>query len=189
MRLDYAREFFGDNLTRFTLIGFYQEGQPNSYTLDSFDVLQEGRSRRHLLYVPDGPNDPNVVYGANFPVVEFLDWVDTKGLKGGQFVARNSVTTSASSRVDLRIDQEIPLGMSDLKGRLFLKVYNFTNLLNDDWGWQYDSEFFSRDVVDVSGLTPTGQYIYEDFSARNPTSRDSFRSLWEIRLGLDIRFR
>ncbi|NIL95228.1 MAG: TonB-dependent receptor [Woeseiaceae bacterium] len=189
MRMDYAREFFGDNLTRFTLIGFYQEGQPNSYTLDSFDVLQEGRSRRHLLYVPDGPSDPNVVYDANFPVAEFFDWIKARGLKGGQFAPRNSVTTSASSRVDLRVDQEIPLGMSELKGRVFLKIYNFTNLLNDDWGWQYDSEFFSRDVVDVSGLTPSGQYIYEDFSARNPTSRDSFRSLWEVRLGLDIRFR
>jgi hypothetical protein len=188
LRLDYSAEWWADNLTRFTMIGFYQEGQPNSYTLDSNDVLQEGRSRRHLLYVPDGPNDPNVVYGANFPVVEFLDWVDAKGLKGGQFAARNSVTTSASSRVDLRIDQEIPLGMPELKGRLFMKIYNFTNLLNDDWGWQYDSEFFSRDVVDVSGLTPSGQYIYEDFSPRSPTTRDSFRSLWEIRLGLDIRF-
>ena len=190
MRLDYAREFFGDNLTRFTLIGFYQEGQPNSYTLDSTDVLQENRSRRHLLYVPDGANDPNVVFGPNFPVQEFLDWTRAKGLKGGRFVSRNSVTTKASSRVDLRVDQEIPLGLPELKGRVFLKVYNLTNLLNSDWGWQYDSEFFSRDVVDVSGLTPSGQYIYESFndSSSDTSFRDSFRSLWEIRVGLDIRF-
>jgi hypothetical protein len=188
LRMDYSAEWWRDNLTRFTLIGFYQEGQPNSYTLDSSDVLQEGRSRRHLLYVPDGPNDPNVLYGDNFPVAEFLDWTKSKGLRGGQFAPRNSVTTSASSRLDLRIDQEIPLGMPELKGRIFMKIYNFTNLLNDEWGWQYDSEFFSRDVVDVSGLGPNGEYIYEDFSARSPTTRDSFRSLWEIRLGLDIRF-
>jgi hypothetical protein len=188
LRADWERAFFGDNLTRVTMIGFYQEGQPNSYTLDSNDVLQEGRSRRHLLYVPDGPNDANVVYGPNFPVAEFLDWVDAKGFKGGQFVSRNSVTTKASSRVDLRIDQEIPLGMSELKGRIYMNIYNFTNMLNDDWGWQYDSEFFSRDVVDVSGLTAEGQYIYEDFGAREPSFRDSFRSLWELRLGIDIDF-
>jgi hypothetical protein len=189
LRLDYQREFFGDNLTRFTLMGFYQEGQPNTYTIDSNDVLQEGRSRRHLLYIPDGPNDPNVVFDTNFPVTEFLDWAKKKNLKGGSFVSRNSVSTSASSRLDLRIDQEIPLGTPELKGRVFLKIYNFTNMLNDDWGWQYDSEFFSRDVVDVSGLTASGQYIYEDFGSRAPSTRDDFRSLWELRLGLDINFR
>ena len=78
--------------------------------------------------------------------------------------------------------------MPELKARAFVKIYNFTNLLNDDWGWQYDSSFFSRDVVDVSGLTPTGQYIYEDFSPQRISDVQTFRSLWEIRLGLDIRF-
>jgi len=200
LRLDYAREFFGDNETRFTLMGFYQEGQPNTYTFDDqTDSLQEGRTRRHLLYVPDGPNDPNVVYGPNFPVVEFLDWTKKKGLKGGQFVSRNSVTTSASSRLDLRIDQEIPLGMSELKARVYMNIYNFTNLLNDDWGHQYDSEFFSRDVVDlgffdpvsgqdIPGVNAEGQYAFGSFSSRAPASRQAFRSLWEIRFGLDINF-
>ena len=30
----FAREFWGDNTTRFTLMGFYSEGQPNTYTFD-----------------------------------------------------------------------------------------------------------------------------------------------------------
>lgn len=188
LRLDYGAEWWADNLTRFTLIGYYQEGQPNTYTLDSTDVLQVDQSRRHLLYVPDGANDPNVIFGDNFPVQEFLDWAKRKDLRGGQFVGRNSISSKASSRLDLRIDQEIPLGMPELKGRIYMKIYNFTNLLNDDWGWQYDSEFSSRDVVDVSGLGPNGEYIYEDFSERSTTVRDTFRSLWEIRFGLDIRF-
>jgi outer membrane receptor for ferrienterochelin and colicin len=188
LRLSYAQELFGDNLTRFTLMGYYNEGQPNTYTMDSDDVLQTGRSRRHLLYVPDGPNDPNVVYTSNFPVTEFLDWARKRDLKGGQFVSRNSVDSHSSSRIDLRVDQEIPLGMPELKARAFVKIYNFTNLLNDDWGWQYDSNFFSRDVVDVDGLTATGQYIYDDFSPQQISDLQTFRSLWEIRLGLDINF-
>jgi hypothetical protein len=188
LRVDYSAEWWRDNLTRFTLIGFYQEGQPNTYTLESDDVLQVDQSRRHLLYVPDGPSDPNVIYGDNFPVQEFLDWTNRKDLPGGRFVARNSISTKASTRLDLRIDQEIPLGMSELKARAFVKIYNFTNLLNDDWGWQYDSEFFPRDVVEISGLGPNGEYIYDSFSPGAPDTRDSFRSLWEIRLGMDIRF-
>ena len=45
-----------------------------------------------------------------------------------------------------------------------------------------------RDVVDVDGLTATGQYIYDDFSTQKISDLQTFRSLWEIRLGLDIRF-
>ena len=30
--------------------------------------------------------------------------------------------------------------------------------------------------------------IYEDFSPQSVSDRQTFRSLWEIRLGLDIRF-
>ena len=129
-----------------------------------------------------------MIYDPAFPVVEFLDWAQRRGLKGGQFVSRNSVSTKASFRADLRIDQEIPLGLPELKARAFMKIYNFTNLLNDDWGWQYDSEFFSRAVVDLSGLGPNGEYVYESFSPRSADFRRSFASIWEIRFGIDIRF-
>ena len=190
LRLAYARDFWGDNTTRFTLMGFYSDGQPSTYTLDSEDLLTDGRNRQSLLYVPDGPNDPNVVYDPNFDAAlqtEFFAWINKNNLKPG-FVGRNSVSTHSSTRLDLRIDQEFPLGVDGLKARAYLKIYNFTNMLNSDWGRVYDAEFFSRDVVDVSGLTPAGAYIYEDFSARSPTDLQTFSSLWELRLGLDIRF-
>ncbi|MCH8059664.1 MAG: carboxypeptidase regulatory-like domain-containing protein [Proteobacteria bacterium] len=192
LRASFAREFWGDNTTRFTLMGFYSEGQPSTYTLDSEDVLSEGRNRQSLLYVPDGPSDPNVVYDPNFDAAlqaEFFAWIDRRNLKGGTFVPRNSITTHSSWRLDLRIDQEIPLGMEGLKARAFLKIYNFSNMLNSSWGRQYDAQFFSRDVVDVDGLTPTGQYIYEDFDPRNVSNLLTFSSLWEMRLGIDINFR
>lgn len=189
LRASFARDFWGDNSTRFTLMGYYNEGQPSTYTLDSEDLLSEGRNRQSLLYVPDGMSDQNVVYDPNFPQAEFFDWISKRKLKGGTFVGRNSISTRTSWRFDLRIDQEIPLGVEDLKARAFVKIYNFSNMLNDDWGRQYDSQFFSRDVVDVDGLTATGQYIYEDFSARDVSDLQTFSSLWEMRLGIDINFR
>jgi hypothetical protein len=188
LRASFARDFWGDNTTRFTLMGYYEEGQPNTYTMESFDVLQEGESFRHLLYVPDGPNDPNVLYEPGFDVAGFLDWADRRGLGTG-FVKRNSILSHSNSRVDLRVDQEIPLGAEELKARAFIKIYNFTNMLNDDWGWQYDSNFFTRNVVEVTGLGPNNEYIYDEFGPSSISSRDSFRSLWELRMGLEINFR
>jgi hypothetical protein len=191
LRLAYARDFWGDNTTRFTLMGFYNDGQPSTYTFESEDVLSDGDPDSHLLYVPDGPTDPNVVYDPNFDAAlqtEFFDWISKNNLKPG-FVGRNSISTHSSSRLDLRIDQEFPLGVDGLKARAYLKIYNFTNMLNSDWGRLYDAEFDSPAVVTLSGLTPEGAYIYEDFSATSPTDLQSFSSLWELRLGIDIRFR
>jgi hypothetical protein len=187
LRASFAREFFGDNLTRFTLMGHYSEGQPNTFVIDSNDVLQNGRSRRHLLYIPDGPGDPNVIFEPGFDQTAFFAWVDKKNLSPG-FVGRNTISSHSSSRLDLRIDQEFPLGMDDLKGRAYVKIYNFTNLLDDDWGRVYDSNFFSRDVVDVSGLGPNGELIYEDFNPQSVSDLQTFSSLWEIRLGVEVNF-
>ena len=142
-----------------------------------------------MLYVPDGPGDPNVVFGAGFDQQAFFDWANKKGLKGGKLVGRNTNRSASSSRFDLRVDQEIPLFFDDLKARVVFKIYNFTNMLNDDWGRQNDSGFFSRNVVDVSGLTPTGQYEYESFDAGGISDLQTFSSLWEMRLGIEINFR
>ena len=194
MRAAFSREFWGDNRTRFTLMGYYGSGQFGTYTMSSDDVLQDEFSSRHLLYVPDGPNDPNVAYTANFtPAMQqdFLDWTQKQGLKGGSFVNRNTIGTKDSSRIDLRIDQEIPLFVDDLKAQAFLKIYNFTNLLNDSWGRQYDARFDSSSVVTLTGVDAQGRYEYDAFNAGNKsvTTLQGISSVWEIRLGLDIRFR
>ena len=189
LRGQFAREFWGNNLTRFTLVGYYNEGQPNSYTVRSDDVLSDDFSRQHLLYVPDGPDDPLAYFADPDEATEFFAWADSQGLKRGGFVGRNTQGTKASSRVDFRFDQEIPLGLDELKGRIFVKIYNFTNMLNDDWGRQYDSRFFSRDVVEVESLDETGAYVYSDFDPGSGLSDlQSTRSLWEMRLGFEVNF-
>ena len=191
MRAAFSREFWGDNRTRFTLMGYYGTGQFGTYTMTSDDVLQDEFSSRHLLYVPDGPTDPNVTYTANFDQQAFFDWAQNQSLKGGTFVKRNSIGTNDSSRFDLRIDQEIPLFVDDLKAQAFFKIYNFTNLLNDSWGRQYDARFDSSSVVTVTGVDAQGVYEYDSFNAggKSVTTLQGISSVWEIRLGLDISFR
>jgi hypothetical protein len=191
MRAAFDREFWGDNRTRFTLMGYYGTGQFGTYTMFSDDVLQDEISSRHLLYVPDGPGDPNVVYTANFDQQAFFDWTQQQGLKAGTFVSRNSIGTKDSWRLDLRVDQEIPLFVDGLKARAFMKIYNFSNLLNNDWGRQYDARFLSSDVVSVTAVDAQGAYEYDMFRAGSKgisiLQRDA--SVWEIRIGLDISFR
>ena len=92
-----------------------------------------------------------------------------------------------------RVDQEFPLFVENLKGRVFMKIYNLGNLLNDDWGRQYDAPFASIRVVDgdydPSGNSGVGVFNYEEFNPGDPTDLQTFRSLWEIRMGIEINFR
>lgn len=191
LQASYAKEFWGDNTTRFTLVGIYSDGQAGSYTMTSEDAMQVGFSSRHLLYIPTGLGDPNVVFSENFlanDATDFLKWI--KGKKSG-FVRRNSVSSHDSARLDLRIDQEIPLFVDGLKARAFMKIYNFTNLLNDDWGRQYDAEFSSVSIISLDEDNPliNGAYHFDSFNDASVTDLQEFSSLWQIRLGIEINFR
>jgi hypothetical protein len=186
LRLDFARAFFGDNETRFTLFGYLHEGQPQSYAMNGGDLEGDGFFGRHLLYVPDGPSDPNVVFAWDDEDNDaFFAWVNANGLSPG-FTKRNQFNTGWSTRFDMRISQDIPLP-GDLRGRAYFKVYNLGNLLNDDWGKIVDAQFFTPEIVDAS-VNSSGQFVFEGFDD-NPLERTYInRSLWEARFGIDIRF-
>ncbi|MDH3440863.1 MAG: TonB-dependent receptor, partial [Gammaproteobacteria bacterium] len=186
LRAGYSNEFFGDNMTYITAYAVAQEGQPVSYVM-SAGLEGESFNSRHLLYVPNGANDPNVIYDPGFDQAAFNAFVASAGLSPG-FQARNAQNAKWSSRIDLAVMQEIPLGTDDLKGRLFLKVYNLGNLLNDDWGKQYDAQFFPQEVVEAS-IGPGGEFVFEDFNTTNINDLQEFRSLWEIKFGLEVNFR
>jgi len=187
-RISYGREFFGDNMTRFTLYGIAQEGQPQSYVMTGSGLEGDGRNRRHLLYVPTGPNDPNVIFDPAFDQQAFFDFVAAEGLSPG-FQSRNAQHAKWSSRFDLRIDQELPGFFEDLRGKLFVKVYNVGNLLNKDWGKQWDAQFFPIQVVDSTVDSGTGQYVFRTFFGGDLNDLLEQRTLWEARLGIELNFR
>ncbi|MEL7296837.1 MAG: TonB-dependent receptor, partial [Pseudomonadota bacterium] len=187
LRALYTANIFGDYQTRFALNAFAQEGQPQSYVMDTTG-LEGNRSRRHLLYVPTGVNDPNVVFAMSpEDQAAFFNFVSREGLAQGQFVGRNSTHARWTNRMDLRIDQEIPTFIDGVTGTAFLKIYNLGNFLNKDWGKVYDAQFFSIDVVDAD-INDDGQYVYTDFTDRPLTNLIENRSLWSIRMGLEVRF-
>ena len=118
-----------------------------------------------------------------------MAWVDRRGLKPG-FVQRNTTPSRVSSRVDLRADQDIPLYFDGRKARALLKIYNFTNMLNKDWGRQYDARFGSQSIISLDDANPLvgGAYNFDSFSDRNVSDLQEFSSLWEMRLGIEVNF-
>ncbi len=209
LRLNWERALFGDNMTTVTLFGYVNEGQPQSWGFsggnlgdaragretgclgalgagECIRIEGDGFFGRHLLYIPTGPTDPNVVFSPAFDQAEFFAWVDAQGLAPG-LTERNGFNADWSTRFDLRISQDLPLP-GDFTGRLYFKVYNFGNLLNDDWGKITDAQFFTPVPVSGAIIADTGQFWYERFSERSIERVYPNRSLWEARLGIDIRF-
>ncbi|XOV88426.1 MAG: TonB-dependent receptor domain-containing protein [Pseudomonadota bacterium] len=182
----YATELFAGLTTRVAVYAYSQEGQPQSYAMGSGDLEGDGFFGRHLLYVPTGPSDPNVVFEPSFDQTAFFDWVAREGLGAG-FQARNNTHAKWSRRIDLRLDQELPTFVDGTSGHLFVRLYNLGNLLNDDWGVVNDSQFFTPQVVN-SSVNGSGQYVFERFTERSVNDVIESRSLWEVRLGLEFRF-
>lgn len=192
LQLNYERAFFGDYETRFTLFGRANEGRPYSYTFsgDDGDVFGDSVDFRHLLYVPTGPSDPNVVFDAGFDQAAFFDFLSSSGLDefAGGVAPRNGFNSDWWAKFDLRIEQELPGFAPGHKTSAFLVVENLGNLLNDDWGVLYQASFpYSHGIVDVD-RDAAGRYVFEEFFEPTVQSRVSDASLWEIRVGVRYQF-
>ena len=186
-RVSYGREFIPGHETRITALFFRKKGQPQSFAMSSQPLEGDQRFGRHQLYIPT-LNDSNVVLGPDFDTAAWANFIRDNGYASfqGGFLPRNESHANWSSRMDLRIDQEIPFFFGS-RARAYLKVYNMLNLLNDEWGVQYDAEFSPREVVDMS-LDAQNRFVFNEF---NPDTINDLReqsSLYEIRFGLQIEF-
>ncbi|UTF59948.1 TonB-dependent receptor [Gilvimarinus sp. DA14] len=190
LKLAYEHAFFGDYNTRFTLFGSANEGRPYSYTFNEGFAFGDstGWVSRHLLYVPTGVDDPNVVFGDNFDVDAFYDWVDAEGLDRGEIMERNELNSDWWVKFDLKIEQQLPGIMDGHKSSLYMVFENIGNMLNDDWGVQYETSFpRSQSAVDMS-VDDQGRYVFNEFQDPTGQTREGSPSLWQLRVGLRYEF-
>ncbi len=182
----YAAELIRNLETRVTLYGFASEGQPQSYVMGSQDLEGDGFFGRHLLYVPNGLGDPNVVFEPGFDTAAFFAFAKREDLGTG-FVDRNETHAKWSNRFDLKIDQELPTFIDGTSGHVFLKIYNLGNMLSDKWGKVTDAQFFSIQAVN-SSIDAQGRIVYEDFNGGDINDLLETRSLWAARIGVQFNF-
>ena len=186
LSLYYSKAIFGDNLTRIMLQGYANEGQAQTWTMDGDGLEGNSRNARHLLYVPTGPDDPNVDFvWDDDDDAAFWAFVDREGLSPG-FVKRNDINARWSTVWNLSIRQDISLG-DRLRAIAYLKIRNLGNLLNDDWGRVTDAQYYPVRAVG-SDVNDEGQFEFRSFSDRSLERVYVNPSLWEARIGVDIRF-
>jgi hypothetical protein len=146
---------------------------------------------RHLLYIPTGPTDPNVVFAPGFDQAAFFAYLDKKGLSkyAGRVAPRNSIDGPWWTKFDLKIAQELPSFIEGHKFSAFVVIENLGNLIDDDWGVLSEQTFPHNEQLVGFTLAPGGtQYNYNTFVTPAGPSREADASLWEIRFGINYSF-
>ena len=186
--LSFEAYWWGDNRTKISLFGSANQGRPFSYVFsrDDGDTFGDLRDNRHLLYVPDGPNDPNVVYADGFDQQAFLDFIDKQGLKPG-IQKRNDHQSNWWGHLDLRFEQEFPGFRKGDKFHAYVVIKNFCNMLNDDWCVLKESGFPRMDDV-VNMALVDSKYEFQQFVNPGGQSRSTNASLWEMLIGIKYSF-
>jgi len=189
-RLTYRHEFVDGYRTTFSLIASHNKGRPFSYTFSNSNLAGDSTTGRQLVYVPTGVNDPIVTFAPGFDTNAFFSFVDSSGLGkyAGGIAERNAFESDWWTKVDLRIEQELPGFMSGHKAKAFFVINNLTNLLNDDWGVMYEARFpQTANVVDAT-INADGTYTFNRFISPNPQARIANASLWKMTVGIKYDF-
>lgn len=124
-------------------------GAPHDYiynrgpTSGSGDLNADGNTGNDLVYVPADVNDPSEIMFADAGSVtaaqqaaafdNYINSIDCLNESRGRILERNSCREPWRNIVDLSIRQSLP-GVQGHRLALQLDIFNFTNLLNKNWG-------------------------------------------------------
>jgi hypothetical protein len=196
-----------------TMITFFyngQSGSPFSYVYDSSIINDDGRfpsSNSDLIYIPTKNDLEQMIFVPNGyspqQQKEFLnDYIEhDRYLRKhrGQFSEKNGPRLPFTNLIDLRLQQDfrLTIGSKETTVSIVYDVFNFTNMLNKDWGRTY---FLSSNdnyaLITFAGYsnsnTLTPQYKFkpngaQPWSIQNSTA-PGVSARWISQLGVKISF-
>jgi hypothetical protein len=197
-------QFFDGYDTNFGVFFRARSGLPYSLTFTGGAVFNDAASGNDnaLIYVPTGPNDPNLSPSSNANAVNsLLDYLEASNCEftPGQSIERNSCSNDWAYDLDLRFSQELPFigkltGLTDDRVTLFADFNNFLNLINEDWNVLRSRN--SRVNVVRGGVDAQGRYIITNNNTARPNDflpndQNNLRigpSAWRIQVGARYEF-
>jgi hypothetical protein len=171
-----------------------QSGRPYSLGFNG-DANGDGYSNNDLLYVPSGENDPKVTVtnGTFAQLMAYLNSDPSAEGHLGEILARNSSRAPWQKQMDLRYAISVPTP-GRTKAEITFDIFNFLNMLNKDWGWQYWADFPGlAKTIGYSLDKTTGKMVYNLSTINAATfqgtfTRDDLKSRWAAQLGARFRF-
>lgn len=193
---------YGKNQNFGTGINIFYAGRSGnhfSYIYTGGDINGDGAFSNDLIYVPRSIDDikllPLTVNGVTISPADqwtslntFIENDSYLKTRRGQYAERNGAVTPWEHQLDLRITQDLGTNIGNKKHglQLTLDIFNFTNLLNKDWGRQY---FVSNQALSLLNVS-TGNTKGFTYRNTNPVGWDvsDFASRWQMQLGVRYTF-
>ena len=213
--VSYGLDWFKDKTftPRTSLSLFYEgiSGQPYSYTYrDGADIQNEDSRDRALIYVPRNQDDIVLVeYDGVSPEQQwsdldaFINSDEYLSTRRGQYAERNASRAPFSGVIDLKLLQDLTLQAGNKLHTLqfTFDIFNFTNLINSDWGRRYfvssnfnliNFEDFQQDANGDDTTVPTYTFrgvTDNDPSANNIDDGGIQSSRWQMQFGVRYIFK
>ena len=201
--------FKWSNFTK-SRIGFFYEGAqgtPISYIYnDGGRLLQDTFNNSALIYVPASQGEIRLVSTLTNTLTPQQQWEALSTFiegneylrsRKGQYAERNGDRLKTTHVVDLKFAQEFTINVGKKKHTLEFTadIFNFTNMLNKDWGKRY---FASNDQVQllqqvgfVVGSPNTPTFSFNPTVANNINQVDDVglnSSRWQMQTGVRYTF-
>lgn len=213
-QISYKRTYLNHMATQLSIIYNGQSGSPFSYVYSDNGALTKANSASAtLVYIPTGLSDANLVDytdgdGVTYSAEQQWEVLDhyissDKYLDDhrGEFSKRNVSRTPFRNILDLRVLQDFYVKMASGKTntlQLSLDIFNFTNLLNKDWGRIYYVSSNTYYLMDYEGLNASNEPTFtfpgvEDGKKFKPWNNaiidNNLRSSrWQMQVGIRYIF-
>ena len=194
---------WNDNIkTTFGLFYNGSQGRPFSYTYrDGRDLLNDDSRDNALMYVPATPSeitlqDSNNSGGTDDEWATLNNYIqndDYLRTRRGQYAERNGSRGPWSHIVDLKFLQDFSFNAFNKKQtfQLSLDIFNFTNLINKDWGNQ-NFAFSNVSILETETGGPDPVFSLREAQIEDGTTQidDSGiqSSRWQMQVGLRYIF-
>jgi hypothetical protein len=187
---------------------FYEgaQGTPISYVYnDNGRLSQDTFANSSLIYVPANQSEIILVSTSTNTLTPQKQWEELSSyiegneyLRGrkGQYTERNADRLKTSHVIDLKFAQEFTINVGKKKHTLEFTadIFNFTNLLNKNWGKRYFTSFDQVQLLQqvgflADGTTPT--FSYNPSVGNNVNQADDSglnSSRWQMQTGVRYTF-
>ncbi len=201
-KITYAKKHLA---TTFTLAYNGQSGSPYSYVMsrgmvrdydnnEDNDLIYVPRNSGEIVFVQNGNLTPDQQWSAFNDYIENDSYLKTRR---GQYAERNAARLPFTHVIDLKIQQDFNIRISKKTYQIQVTydVFNFTNMLNREWGRTWFASNDNYRLLDFAGyrsatdLTPTFRYTAPRDGKPYTISDGVFNSSrWSSQLGVRLNF-
>ncbi len=204
--VSYRKEYAGFAATQISLIYEGQSGNLYSYIYgNGQNIINEDSRNRELVYIPASA-DEIVFDESNATAAEqwaqldaFIESDDYLKEHRGEYAVRNSNRTPFEGVIDVKLIQDFYIELANGKRNTLqftLDIFNFTNMINKDWGKRYNRQFGGYELLEFEGFAPGSNvptYSFSPFNGNKPYYGDLddsglLSSRWQMQFGVRYIF-